>query len=199
MHLSAWVAFGITLSLGGCLPGSENWCAYGEPECDQPAPTDSHCEGAMSCDADGRVSCSTDGSSYVVDDCAAEPTPRTCVEGGLEIPFCAVSPEPDERCQSDPGLTFCDHGVLTVCREGFLEQTQVCPGGACIEHEPQRTFCALSTERDPRCANEGAALDRTFCADDWIIDCFDGYAVLFHDCSPQQCSDSPNGQHAFCF
>ena len=201
MQLSVWVAFGIALPLSGCSLGSEDWCAYGEPECDQPAPPDSRCggEGAGYCDGDVRVLCSPDGSSYVDGDCKAEPSPRTCVEGGLGIPFCATSREEDAGCQDDSWLTSCDGGVLTVCREGFAEQIQVCPGDACIEHETHRSFCALSTERDPRCMNEGPALDRRFCAGTWIIDCFDGYALLFHDCGPQQCSNSPDGQTAFCF
>jgi hypothetical protein len=144
--------------------------------------------------------CSNDGSAHVEIDCAAEPTPGTCVEGGSGIPFCAESPEQDERCQADPSLVFCDHGVLTKCREGFVEQTQLCPNGACIDHESHQSFCALSSERDPRCMNtNGVALDQQFCAADWMVRCFDGYAMLYHDCTPQQCSNSPGGKIAFCF
>jgi hypothetical protein len=121
------------------------------------------------------------------------------VEGKLGIPFCAVSAEQEERCQGDPWPGFCDAGVLTRCREGFVEEVSVCPGGACIEHEPRRNFCALGTEPDPRCMNEGPELDRRFCDGTWIIDCVDGYASLFLDCGPRSCDESPDGQSAFCF
>lgn len=202
MQLSAWVAFVIALPLSGCISGSEYPCEYGEDKCDSPPPPDPNCrgEGSGYCSGDVPVSCSLDGSSYVVGDCAAERTPRTCVEGGSGSPFCAVSHEQDERCQTDPGRVSCDQDVLTVCREGFVEQIQVCPGGACIDHAAHQSFCALSIERDPRCMNdEGVALERQFCADDWIVHCFDGYAMLFHDCIPQQCSNSPDAKIAFCF
>jgi len=186
MRVIALLAFGIVVALGGCDFGSASECDGGD--CGG-QPIDPGClgEGQGYCAADVRFLCSADGSSYDDQDCAAESPPRTCVKGATSITFCAVTPEQDARCEADPWATTCDAGVLTVCREGFVEEITACPGGACIELEGHRSFCAISTERDPRCMNEGTGLDRRFCQDNWIIDCVDGYGWRFLDCDRQQC------------
>jgi hypothetical protein len=186
-------AFGIVLVLLGCeLPVDS--CG-GEPYCGPP-PIDSSCagEGQGYCAGDVRVECYADGSSSYEDDCGAEPTPRTCVEGDFGIPFCAVSDQHEERCQGDPWPGFCDAGVLTRCREGFVEEVSACPGGACIEHAGRRNFCALSTERDPRCPSAGAGTG--FCDGGWVIECVDGYASLRFDCGNRPCTSA--GDSAYC-
>jgi len=186
MRVIAVLAFGMVATLGGCDLGSGSQCDGGD--CEGP-PVDPLCAGAGAgyCSGDTPVSCYADGSSSYDQDCAAESPPRTCVEGALGIPFCAVSAAQETRCQGDPWPALCDNGVLTECREGLVEQVTACPGGACIEHEWHRNFCALSTERDPRCMNEGPELDRRFCDDNWVIDCVDGYGWRFLDCGRQQC------------
>ena len=184
MRVAAGFALGIVLVLQGCVFPDMDSC--GEEYCGPPA-INSRCagEGAGYCAGDLQIECYADGSS-TSHDCGDEETPRTCVEGKLGIAFCATSAQQDERCQGDPWPGYCDAGVLTRCREGFVEEVTACPDGACIEHEPRRNFCALSSERDPRCMNGNTALNRELCDDNWVIHCVDGYAALFLDCGNRQ-------------
>jgi hypothetical protein len=195
MRVIAWLAFGVVLALQGCeLPVDD--CG-GEPDCGK-RPVDPGCagEGAGYCAGDAVFECGADGSSYYDGDCADESTPRACVEGKLGIPFCAVSAEQDERCQGDPWPTLCDAGVLTICREGMVEEVRTCPGGACIVHDPM-SFCALSTERDARCMVNGRPYLRELCDGGWVIRCIDGYAALMHQCGKAGCGD--DSENAWCY
>ena len=196
MRIAARLVLAVVLVLQACELNTSDPCD-GDPYC-EPGPIDPRCagEGAGYCSGDVRVDCYADGTSFS-HDCAGETSPRTCVQGGLGIAFCAVSAQQEERCQGEPWPGYCDAGVLTRCREGFVEEVTPCPGGACIEHEPRRNFCALSTERDPRCTDEGPSLDKRFCDGSFIIDCVDGYAARFLDCAPGYCDES--GDRAFCF
>jgi hypothetical protein len=195
MRVVAWVSLGVVLVLQGCEFGGDS-CG-GEPDCGR-GPTDPLCagEGAGYCAGDTQYDCYADGTSQIQSDCASEAVPRACVEGRSGIAFCAASAEEDERCQGDPWPTLCDAGVLTICREGFVEEVRTCPSAACIVQDPV-SFCALGIERDARCMVNGRPYLRRFCDGDWIIRCIDGYAALFNECGEGGCGE--DGENAWCY
>lgn len=140
------------------------------------------------------VACSWVGEAYDWTDCADDAAPRICVEGNIGLAFCAETPVPDARC-TDPFSAYCVGNHLTECREGFVTRTSDC--AACIETNGFDGFCSPSAERTPRCTDPLPAKERSFCHDNWVVKCVDGYEALFLDCKDDVCGESY--AHAQCW
>lgn len=103
---------------------------------------------------------------------------------------CAMSDKTAPRCPDGAKVACigstsyrCDEcGVGTV----VIRECSTAPDGAhaCIVAGDE-AFCAVSTDRDPRCANVDS-----YCDGDVIVDCFQGYATARADCAPQHCVEN---------
>jgi hypothetical protein len=107
------------------------------------------------------VACSQSGNHY-------------CVELGGHSATCALDNEPDERCQANATVSWCEDNGLIVCVEGFAVVGQQC-SAACRE-SPFGESCAVCDDglavAEPSCVGATGT-----CADNSPGVCACGYRL----------------------
>jgi hypothetical protein len=112
------------------------------------------------------------------------PCSGTCVNP-KGAPFCARSSTPDSKCADRSG--YCDDNSAVQCRDGFAVSEQNCAGSDVCAASGSSSFCALSGQRDPRCAADDS--EHKTCEGTSLITCRAGFVQAIDVC-PIACVDS---------
>lgn len=113
-------------------------------------------------------------------------------------PFCALSTEPEPRCEG-PGLrSYCEDDARVTCQQGFATSATDCSESeqVCVPLA-NRALCSLSREPHPSCAETGDEVVGPGCDGERLISCDSGYATLEQPCDGA-CVTAPQTQHSFC-
>jgi hypothetical protein len=172
------------------------------------------CEGGQSqCDGEVAMSCTpveTGSGTYYAwskTACAANACKLDAQTGQA---FCALSPEPDPRCDSDRA-SFCDGTTIVSCESGYVTSRSDCavpsssrpgtgPFCADIEPDPEMALqmlsalCVAEPERNPECPSGTVqAYNATTCSGNDLLQCIDGFLL-----QRQSCGDAFCTADAFC-
>lgn len=128
------------------------------------------------------------GNEWVVTQCTH------CVDPRGAGPFCALSDQPDPRC--DQSTEYCDGDREAHCRLGYLIATEDCAAAnrVCVQRESD-ALCALSSEPDPSCVASDDPVGMV-CDGRTLKSCDQGYVLKATTC-PAACSTPDHAEH-FC-
>jgi hypothetical protein len=164
----------LPLGLGFCAAGVGDSCVL-----------DQHCEGnvAITCEPPcAEIGCHWTSNAQ---DCVE--SGQVCVElGERHLPLCALSKEPDARCNTQ--THFCDGDKVVSCSGGYAVRVTDCAaqGLTCANVAPGSPECARSAQPDPRCTSGVTA----YCAGNSKVFCTQGYALDSWACTTCTASSS---------